>query len=85
MVFVFAVDHRTNDWPLIGSPFPGLTIIGAYLYFVLAWGPKYMANRKPYKLEKLLIVYNFVQVLVSSYIFYEVILYKWKRALVSFN
>ncbi|KAG4080014.1 hypothetical protein HA402_006326 [Bradysia odoriphaga] len=64
-------DYRTNDWPLIRSPVPGLTILGAYLYFVLSWGPKYMSNRKPYKLERLLIVYNFLQVLVSVYIFFE--------------
>lgn len=68
----FLLDQRTNDWPLIASPVPGLTIIGTYLYFVLSWGPKYMANRKPYKLEKLLIIYNFIQVLVSCYLFFEV-------------
>lgn len=65
-------DYRTNDWPLITSPVPGLTILGAYLYFVLSWGPKYMANRKPFKLERLLLIYNFLQVLVSVYIFVEV-------------
>lgn len=31
-----------------------------------------MANRKPFKLGNVLIVYNFVQVFVSCYIFYEV-------------
>lgn len=72
IVKIFVADYRTNDWPLITSPVPGLTILGAYLYFVLSWGPKYMANRKPYKLERLLIVYNLLQVLVSVYIFVEV-------------
>lgn len=65
-------DARTNDWPLIKSPLPGLTILILYLYFVNSWGPRYMANRKPFKLETVLIVYNFIQVLVSCYIFYEV-------------
>lgn len=66
------IDPRTNDWPLISSPVPGLTILGAYLYFILSWGPRYMANRKPHKLENVLIAYNLIQVIVSTYIFYEV-------------
>lgn len=71
-VFFSVTDPRTNDWPLIKSPFPTLTILAAYLYFVRSWGPRYMANRKPYKLENVLLVYNFIQVLVSVFIFYEV-------------
>lgn len=65
-------DPRTNNWPLISSPLPGVTILAAYLYFTLSWGPRYMANRKPFKLEGILIAYNFIQVIVSAYIFYEV-------------
>lgn len=56
----------------MSSPVPGLTILAAYLYFILSWGPRYMANRKPYKLENVLIAYNLIQVIVSTYIFYEV-------------
>jgi len=70
-LFTDLADRRTNHWPLISSPVPTLTILGFYLYFVLSWGPKYMANRKPYKLEGILIAYNFIQVLVSTFIFYE--------------
>lgn len=72
-------DTRTNNWPLIASPVPGLTILAAYLYFILSWGPKYMANRKPLKLEGILIAYNFIQVIVSTYIFYEVSLKKKEK------
>lgn len=64
-------DPRTNDWFLIKSPI-GLLIIFSYLYFVNSWGPKFMADRKPYKLDKVLMVYNFGQVLVSIYLVYEV-------------
>lgn len=70
--YKFLIDPRTNDWPMISSPLPGLTIIAAYLYFVNSWGPKYMANRKPFKMQNLLVVYNFFQVLISCYLFYEV-------------
>jgi hypothetical protein len=67
-----AADPRTNDWFLIKSPMPGLTIMATYLYFVLSWGPHYMKHRKPYKLTNLLIVYNMAQVFISSFLFYEV-------------
>lgn len=66
------IDPRTNHWPLISSPVPGLTILAAYLYFVTSWGPRYMANRKPFRLENILIGYNLIQVAVSTYLFYEV-------------
>lgn len=34
-------------------------------------GPRLMENRKPFELRKVLIVYNFLQVLFSSWLFYE--------------
>jgi elongation of very long chain fatty acids protein 7 len=57
---------------LIRSPFPGLTIIALYLYFVNVAGPRFMKDRKPFTMKKTLIVYNFLQVLVSVYLFVEV-------------
>ena len=65
-------DPRTNDWFLIKSPMPGLSIMATYLYFVLSWGPRYMQHRKPYNLTNLLIVYNMAQVVISIFLFYEV-------------
>lgn len=65
-------DPRTNDWPLIKSPVPGLTIIGLYLYFVNSWGPRFMKDRKPFQFKNTLIAYNFIQVLISVYLFTEV-------------
>lgn len=70
------LDPRTNDWPLIKSPVPGLTILGLYLYFVNSWGPRFMKDRKPYQFKNTLLVYNFVQVLISVYLFTEV---SWMR------
>lgn len=69
---IFLADPRTNDWPLIKSPVPGLTIIGLYLYFVNSWGPRYMKDRKPYQFKNTLIIYNFIQVIISFYLFFEV-------------
>lgn len=35
-------------------------------------GPRFMENRKPFELKNVLIVYNFLQVLFSAWLFYEV-------------
>lgn len=78
-IFTELADPRTNHWPLISSPVPGLTIIASYLYFVLNFGPKYMANRKPFQMQRLLVVYNFVQVLVSIWLFFEGLDGAWLR------
>lgn len=78
-IFVELADPRTNDWFLITSPVPGATIIGLYLYFVISWGPKYMANKPPFQLQKTLVLYNFLQVLISSWLFYEGLDACWLR------
>lgn len=78
-LFVELADDRTNDWPLMKSPVPGLTIIGLYLYFVNYAGPRFMKDRKPFQMKKTLIVYNFLQVLVSVYLFVEGMNGGWLR------
>ncbi|XP_076163372.1 stuck in traffic isoform X2 [Ptiloglossa arizonensis] len=70
-VFHDLSDPRTKDWFLIPSPVPGATILIGYLYFCLSWGPRQMAHRKPYQLKNILVVYNFLQVLLSLWLFYE--------------
>jgi len=57
---------------LISSPFPTLAICLGYTYFVKVLGPRIMENRKPMNLRTVLIVYNFVQVVISTWLFYEV-------------
>lgn len=66
------LDPRTNDWFLIKNPLPTLTILILYLYFVKSWGPRFMENRKPFEFKYTLVIYNFLQVLLSIYIVYEV-------------
>lgn len=64
---------------MIKSPVPGLTILAAYLYFINSLGPRLMANRKPFKLEKTLIVYNLIQVIVSCWLVFEALDGAWLR------
>ncbi|XP_076642508.1 stuck in traffic [Halictus rubicundus] len=78
-VFHDLSDPRTREWFLIASPVPGLSLLIGYLYFCLSWGPKQMEHRKPYKLRKILVVYNFLQVLISFWLFYEGLDGAWLR------
>lgn len=71
-LFTDLADPRTNHWFLIDDPIPGLAILGLYLYFVLKLGPEYMRDRKPFKLKSTLVAYNFLQVVFSIYMLYEV-------------
>jgi anthranilate/para-aminobenzoate synthase component II len=57
---------------LMSGPFPTLVICLSYAYFVKVLGPRIMEGRKPMKLRSVLIVYNFVQVVFSVWLFCEV-------------
>ncbi|XP_031633497.1 elongation of very long chain fatty acids protein AAEL008004-like isoform X2 [Contarinia nasturtii] len=72
-----AGDPRTRDWPMMSSPFPTLGICLLYAYFVKVVGPKLMENRKPFNLRYILILYNFVQVIFSAWLFYECLMGGW--------
>ncbi|XP_076352644.1 uncharacterized protein LOC143248093 [Tachypleus tridentatus] len=63
-------DPRTNGWPLLGSPFPMLTIIASYVYIVKVLGPMWMKNRKPFQIENVIIMYNVAQVILSGFFFF---------------
>lgn len=45
-----------------------LGIVVAYYYFVKHYGPKLMKNRPAFDLDRLLIVYNIIQITVNAYI-----------------
>nr|CAD7601290.1 unnamed protein product [Timema genevievae] len=70
-------DPRVKNWPLIGSPIYLLVIIALYLFFVLVAGPKFMENRRPYNLKKIIAVYNIFQVVANSYAFYGILTSGW--------
>lgn len=54
------------------SPFPTLFMVITYLYIVTYLGPKVMANRKPFKLNNVLVLYNAGQVVFSFVMLWEV-------------
>ncbi|CAB3377388.1 Hypothetical predicted protein [Cloeon dipterum] len=72
-------DPRTSSLPLMGSPFPTLFILFCYLRFVNVWGPNFMRNRRAFNLDRIIIVYNLLNVLVSAWLFYEAWDGAWKE------
>ncbi|KAL4711172.1 hypothetical protein ACJJTC_015281 [Scirpophaga incertulas] len=77
IVFEEWPDPRTKTWPLTAKPYQGLTVLALYLVFVLKWGPRWMKDRRPFDLDKLLIVYNAIQVVCCIHIFIESIVGAW--------
>lgn len=72
-------DPRVKDWFLMSGPLPTVCICLSYAFIVKIVGPKLMEDRKPFQLRKTLIVYNFLQVLFSSWLFYEAMDGAWYR------
>uniref|UniRef100_A0A8D9B214 Elongation of very long chain fatty acids protein n=1 Tax=Cacopsylla melanoneura TaxID=428564 RepID=A0A8D9B214_9HEMI len=78
-------DPRTNNWFLMSSPVPTILICLTYVYIVKVLGPKLMANRKPFVLREVLIVYNLFQVIFSAWLFYELSMSGWLTGHYSFK
>lgn len=62
-------DPRLKNLPFTGSPIPVLTVVTFYLLFVLGRGQKWMENRKPFELNKIMSFYNIFQVLANACVF----------------
>lgn len=54
------------------SPIQMNTILLAYVFLSVYVGPRLMANRKPFRLNTAMIIYNLSMVLLNAYIVYEV-------------
>ncbi|CAF0992465.1 unnamed protein product [Brachionus calyciflorus] len=70
-------DPRVRGWLLMDSPMTTLFFMIAYLISIRAIN-KYMENRKPFQLKTFLVIYNFIQVLGSFYIFLELLIVSYK-------
>ncbi|KAL4236377.1 Elongation of very long chain fatty acids protein 7 [Mactra antiquata] len=68
-------DPRTRNWfMLFGTPVPVWILTLSYLIFVTYAGPKFMQNRKPYSLQYFMVIYNIGLVILSVYMFVEILL-----------
>ncbi|KAH8288688.1 hypothetical protein KR054_007942 [Drosophila jambulina] len=53
-------------FPLMGSPWPPMMIVAAYLFFVLRAGKKMMKDREPFDMRGAIKIYNIVQIVYNS-------------------
>lgn len=65
-------DVRIRDYPLMQSHMQMTAVLLAYVFFSVYAGPRLMANRKPFRLNTLMIIYNLSMVLFNGVIVYEV-------------
>uniref|UniRef100_A0A336LM25 Elongation of very long chain fatty acids protein n=1 Tax=Culicoides sonorensis TaxID=179676 RepID=A0A336LM25_CULSO len=72
-------DPRSKGLPMMDNPIPTISLVLAYLAWVLVLGPMYMRDRKPVNLKNTLIAYNAGQVLLSGYMFNEHLMSGWAR------
>lgn len=56
----------------MGSPLYPLGILLSYVYFVKVAGPRYMKDRPAYSLNRIVALYNIIQILLNVAIFIKV-------------
>jgi len=64
-------DARTANYPLVNSPKYVILAVILYLLMVI-FGPRIMAKRQPFQLRGILIGYNFLSVILSVWMMWEV-------------
>lgn len=65
-------DERVNEFYLLkGGPSIILTTVLFYLAFVLYLGPKLMAKHEPFRLNKLLLIYNISMAAANLWLFLQ--------------
>ncbi|KAL7737233.1 hypothetical protein ACLKA6_005414 [Drosophila palustris] len=62
-------DPAAKNFPLLGSPWPVIFLILGYLLIVLKYGKKFMDHRQPFEIKKIIIFYNFFQVIYNGITF----------------
>lgn len=72
IMHLLLTDPRSKMFPFMDTPLATAGMILVYLSWVLIIGPIYMRDRKPMNIKSTLIYYNAFQVILSSYMFYEV-------------
>ncbi|XP_023224637.1 very long chain fatty acid elongase AAEL008004-like [Centruroides vittatus] len=70
-------DPRVNEWPMMQSPWPTISICLLYVYVVKVLAPAYMKDREPMNIRTFMVVYNFLMVIVSFVTFYMLGRYGW--------
>lgn len=62
------LDERSAKFFLIENPpIPFAMILMGYV-LMIKWGPKFMEDRRPFDLKNVMMIYNFIQVILNTYI-----------------
>lgn len=74
---ICALDTRIDDWLLMDSP--ALVVVICATYFVSAkfLGFRFMQNRQPFDLRRIIVIYNIFQILSNAWIVYVLIKGWW--------
>ncbi|GFO36644.1 elongation of very long chain fatty acids protein [Plakobranchus ocellatus] len=75
---IFDGDPRVDDWPFVNNLASVLGLAVLY-FFIVKFGPRFMEERPAYNLTALLVIYNFALVILSAYIFYEMVAVAYLR------
>ncbi|KAJ9598712.1 hypothetical protein L9F63_010598, partial [Diploptera punctata] len=67
-MFYKRVDHRTDGWILMGSPWASIAIIALYFYMTKSAGPRFMRKRDAFSLDYVLKAYYILQILACAYL-----------------
>jgi elongation of very long chain fatty acids protein 7 len=70
-------DERTKNLFLMDRPLTIVTICASYIVLVKFIGPKLMKNRKPFELNRIMMIYNVAQVVFNIWIFQEMMRNGW--------
>ncbi|GFT41551.1 elongation of very long chain fatty acids protein 7 [Nephila pilipes] len=79
-VYNFFTDYDVKKKVLIENPYLPISIIIIYILFVTRIGPFVMKFREPFKLKEILLIYNFLQVVVNTYICFEIFTLLYKKS-----
>lgn len=62
------------------SPLPITLILVFYTSFVFKIGPALMKNRQPMKLDRIIMIYNWVQIILNGVIFIKVYFWLFQKS-----
>ncbi|KAK4020183.1 hypothetical protein OUZ56_002176 [Daphnia magna] len=69
--------RRVENWLFMSSPLSTLFICLTYVMLVKVWGPAYMKDRPAFQFRRTLVIYNAIQVIFSTWLFYESLMGGW--------
>lgn len=62
---LISIDPRAAEWFLMGTPPVSITLLLVGYFILTKYGPKLMANKAPFELNFIMMVYNLFQVVVN--------------------